>query len=221
MHKTLKESCSFGDDTLSLEGRVTWGKYERSIWESVTKAYIHSGEPAIRIEIMSAGNAVRKIEISETVSGKTITTSFDGSCNPVKDDRFSKNPEWERLAEQQRGKLPAFLTEIGLIQDPKDTFYHYAIITKPVQGKLKPGEVRSFEETTTICEDSQGTYFINVPRRVTTAMGFEKGNQVRWSLDGEQIIVADGKAKVCLKNWGIGWKINSNYQTGPAEKDGV
>jgi bifunctional DNA-binding transcriptional regulator/antitoxin component of YhaV-PrlF toxin-antitoxin module len=184
MHKTIKESCSFGDDTLSLEERATLGKYERSIWESVGKADAHTRKPAIRIELMSTGDVIRKIEIYEVVSGKTITTSFDGSCNPVKDESLSKNPDWERLAEQQRGKLPAFLAEIGLIQDPKDAFYHYAI-----QGKLKPGEMRSFEETTTIQEDSGGTYFINVPRRVATAMDFKKGNQVKWGVEGQRITV--------------------------------
>jgi antitoxin component of MazEF toxin-antitoxin module len=214
MHK-IKESCSFMGDELSLEARITalrsrqamgkagrgvWeteGDAEKTVWESAKRADNNPDEPAIRMDIFTAKRVLHRVEISQVVSGKTIMTTFDGSCNLVRYDSGSKESGWENLAGQlglQQGKqLPAFIAGIGFIQNPKlpkDSFYRYAMITKDQPPEnLRLGEVYFFEETTPIQQSKKGSYSVCVPKHIADAMGLKKGSQVMLRLEEGRVTV--------------------------------
>jgi hypothetical protein len=186
MHKTAR-GCFFGEERVRLkEGfPLKLGEKEKTVWESDTTildSTLHS-KPVLHIEVFSQTGKLQWTEIKEILkNGREIKTRFDGSCNLTKDESLSNDPDYLRLAEQHRKKIPPFLGHVANIQDlstsTRDIFQHYAMKTeeqpKQEKPKVTPG---SFESPAIIHKGN----VITIPTEVAREIGLRGHRQILWT----------------------------------------
>jgi len=190
MHKTVEKSCFFGEERVRLkEGfPLKLGEKEKTVWESDTTIFdstLHS-KPVLHIEVFSQTGKLQWTEIKEILKNRReIKTRFDDSCNLIKDESLSNDPDYLRLAEQHRKEIPSFLGRVASIQDlstsARDIFQHYAMKT---EGQLRQGKPkvtsRSFEGTAIIHKNNS----INIPSKAAREIGLEGHRQILWTGSG-------------------------------------
>jgi hypothetical protein len=185
MHKTAR-GCFFGEEGICLkEGfPLKLGEKEKTVWESdrtILDSTLHS-KPILHIEVFSQAGKLQEIAIKEMLeNGREIKTKFDGSCNLIKDESLSNDPDYLRLAEQHRRKIPYFLMHIASIQNlslsPKDIFKSYAMKTEQPKQEKPKITPRSFESTAIILEGRS----IKIPREVVQEIGLKGHIQSMWT----------------------------------------
>lgn len=198
MQKTARNYL-FGDETMHLTGEL--GKSRKmTVWMNP--------DGTLRIEVLSILGKLQEVEITKKEASGPITTKFDGSCKPVRDEKLSGNPVYEELIKTHEKELPAFIMSLSSIHrlSPSQIELFFPHAADVGEGKAEKPVPQVFPNTAKVQGSDATDFRFYVPKAVADAMHLKGGMQVELSKKGEEIILTPREkiqyARKIYMSWG-------------------
>ncbi len=195
MQKRLANYCIFGDEKLFFTGKQELPEGTLWTWESIRKD--DAGNSAMRAQILSKGDLMKRTTITEARNGKAITTAFDSSCSLIRDSKFANNVDYMLLAREHGGKLGVFMGRVRAryhLHSSRELF-RISEIRELDEAEGKKPTPQEFPNVAKVIDAGRNTFVIYAPGEVMHAMGFGKGSLAEVETDGKSLVLTPLKKR--------------------------
>jgi virulence-associated protein VagC len=195
MQKRLTNYCIFGDEKLFFTGKQELPEGTLWTWESIRKD--DAGNSAMRAQILSKGDLMKRTTITEARDGKAITTAFDSSCSLIRDSKFANNVDYMLLAREHGGKFDIFMDRVRTLYQLHSSRELFRIreIRELDEAEGKKPTPQEFPNVARVVDAGRGTFVIYAPGEVMHAIGFGKGSLAELATDGKSLVLTPLKKR--------------------------
>jgi hypothetical protein len=195
MQKRLTNYCIFGDEKLFFTGKQELPEGTLRTWESIRKD--DAGNSAMRAQILSKGDLMKRTTITEARNGKAITTAFDSSCSLIRDSKFANNVDYMLLAREHGRKLDIFMGRVRALYHLHSSreLFRVREIRELDEAEGKKPTPQEFPNVAKVVDACYGTFVIYTPGEVIHAMGFGKGSLAEVETDGKSLVLTPLKKR--------------------------